>query len=161
MCWLWYWSLSTPNSLCVNHKHGTCTLSGETGFQAHCCCKSSSVNTLRVAQTAIGTRAVFRDKNKQVLCRSNSLNAVCSPLSCDGMPGLWHNPGCTRAAMHVFICACVSTPHWCWQHRWEADIIHRSVLTCPHLTKRPSFFYSPWGKIGFLQDKDNLRHRKA
>lgn len=28
MCWLWYWSLSTPNSLCVNYKHKTCTLSG-------------------------------------------------------------------------------------------------------------------------------------
>lgn len=45
MCWLWYWSLSTPNSLCVNYKHKICTLSGETGFQAHCCCKSSPVNT--------------------------------------------------------------------------------------------------------------------
>lgn len=45
MHWLWCCSLSTPNSLCVNHKHKTCTLSGKTGFQAHCYCKSSSVNT--------------------------------------------------------------------------------------------------------------------
>lgn len=147
MCWLWYWSLSTPNSLCVNYKHKTCTLSGGNRLTA-----AAKAPLLSCAQSAIVTHAVFRDKNKQVLRRSSSFNAVCSPVSCDGIPVLWHNPGCTRAAMRVFICACVSVPRWCWQHRWEADIIHRSVLTCPHLTKRP-FFIRHEGKMGFYKPR--------
>lgn len=134
-CYALTWSLSTQNSLCVNHKHKTCTLSGKTGFQAHCYCKSSSLPSVLAP-----------------LCLSNSFHAACSPLLCDGIPVLWHNPGCTRtrAAMHVLICACASTPHWRWQHRWEANIIHRVVLTCPHLTKRPFFKNSPWGENRFF-----------
>lgn len=163
MCWLWYWSLSTPNSLCVNHKHETCTLSGKKKKQASRL-RKAPVLTLSPAFSAC---AVPPDKNKRVLCRSNSFNAPLffPPLSCDGIPVPWHNQRYThetRASMHVFICACVcaSTPGWCWQHCWEADIIRRSVLTCPHLTGRP-FFYSPWGENRFLQASDNLRHTKA
>lgn len=140
--------------------------------RAPCLGKKKQASRLRKAPVltlspAFSACAVPPDKNKRVLCRSNSFNAPLffPPLSCDGIPVPWHNQRYThetRASMHVFICACVcaSTPGWCWQHCWEADIIRRSVLTCPHLTGRP-FFYSPWGENRFLQASDNLRHTKA
>lgn len=41
----WRWSPSTPNSLCVNRKHETCSLSGKTGFRADCCRESVESST--------------------------------------------------------------------------------------------------------------------
>ena len=102
MCWLWYWSLSTPNSLCVNHKHKTCTLSWERKKKQASRLRKAPLLTLSPAFSAC---AVPPDKNKRVLCRSSSFNAH-PPPSCDGIPVPWHNPGCAHEtrALHAHAC---------------------------------------------------------
>lgn len=156
MCWLWYWSLSTPNSLCVNYKHKTCTLSGETGFQAHCCLESCSVNTASSAPSAIVTHTVFVIKTSKCCVALTHLTQFVPPLSCDGIPVPWHNPGCTctRAALHVFICACDADS--------SAERPTSSAEVCWHApTWQRGLFLFTVRENRFLQASDNLTRTKA
>lgn len=132
-----------PQTACVstiNTRHAPCL--GETGFQAHCCCcccrglPCSEPSALRVF--------VIKTSNRCVAL--THLTQPVPPLSCDGIPALWYNPGCThtRAPIHVFVCVCVSTPPQCWQHRSSTEVCWRAPTW-----QRGLFFIHRQGKYVF------------
>lgn len=136
LCWLWCWTPSTQNSLCVNHKHATRSPSGETA-------------DLRMAAAPW--------PELRAVCRSQQCFCVCYPTvctcSCQAFLSCDINHTCAYARFSVCVYLRASTQHWSWQHSWVANIIHTRVLTCPHLTKRPLYIYifSVWKKIGLYK----------
>lgn len=135
-----------PQTACVstiNTRHAPCL--GKQAPRLTTAAKSSSVNTLWAAfPPSLLLMLYFRIKTSKFcvalthLKQSAPLCNVMAFQCCD----IIRMHMCAHACF-IYVCVgvCVSTLHWCWQHSWEADIIHRSVLTCPHLTKRLFFIH--------------------
>ncbi len=148
-----------PQTACVstiNKRRAPCLgkqASRLPGFQARCCCKSSSVNTPSCAQSAISALlSVIKTWECCVapthLTQSVPLCHVMAFQCCDIIQDAHaHVRPCmfSYVRVHPLHIDADSTTEVCWHApTWQRGL-----------------FCSPWGKIRFLQASDDLRHIKA